>query len=163
MSDLLTEFFKIPYDENSLSADEAEELERFAMDLFYQLENKVAEMGLTMTDFVITKFFQEELEAMPVVCRDKDGNYHIKETEPSFIDDLMDGKATFADIDRYVEYWHTHDTGRALQDFLGLTDEEFEEWGKSSDACLEKVIRNASARSAETACGGAKEPGLVMK
>lgn len=148
-----TEFLNLPYDENALSAEEVEELERFAMDLFYQLENKMAEMGLTMTDSVITKFSQEELEAMPVVYRDTDGKYRIKETEPSFIDDLMDGKATFADIDKYVEYWHTHDTGRTLQDFLGLTDEEFEEWGKSSDLCLEKVLENASARSAENACG----------
>ncbi len=87
---MLTEFLKIPYSEDSLSAEEAEELERFAMDLFYQLENKVTEMGLNMTDSVITKFSQEELEAMPAVYRDTDGRYRIRETEPSDIDDSID-------------------------------------------------------------------------
>ena len=28
-------------------------------------------------------------------------------------------------IDNYVEYWHTHDTGNSLEDFLGFTNDEY--------------------------------------
>lgn len=147
---MLTEHFKVPYDEDRLSVEEADELERFMAELFGLLVAKVAEMGLSMTDLVITKFSKEELEGMPVAYRDKDGVLRSMTAEPSFIDDLMEGTATFSDIDKYVEYWHIHDTGRTLQDFLGLTDEEFEEWGKSSNECLDKVIGNATERSVES-------------
>ncbi len=87
---MLTEFFKLPYDEDRLSAEEAEELERFTAELFFQLEDKVAEMGLHMTDCCITKFLPEELEAMPVVYQDTDGKYRLRESESSDIDDGMD-------------------------------------------------------------------------
>ena len=76
---MTTEYLKIPYDENTLSNQEIEELENCAAELYAQLVDKVASLGLTMTDFVITKFSQEELDAMPTVYRGKDGKYHIKE------------------------------------------------------------------------------------
>lgn len=28
-------------------------------------------------------------------------------------------------IDEKIEYWHTHDTGNSLREFLGMTVEEF--------------------------------------
>lgn len=78
---MVTEFFKIPYDENSLSDEEIVELEAFVEGLFVQLQDKIEKTGLSMTDFGITKFSQEELGAMPVVRRDVDGSYRIVEEE----------------------------------------------------------------------------------
>lgn len=76
---MLTQFLHIPYDEERLSAQEIDEIECFAESLFYQLEDKVKEMGLSMTDFTITKFTQQELDNMPVVYKGKDGKFYLKE------------------------------------------------------------------------------------
>ena len=35
--------------------------------------------------------------------------------------------------DDCVEYWHNNETGKSLQDFLGLTDDEYEAWLKMGD------------------------------
>ncbi len=59
----------------------------------------------------------------------------------SFIVDCLNADATLFDLDRYVEYWHTHDTGNSLQEFLGLTDYEYEQWGKSSDIIFRDILR----------------------
>lgn len=40
---------------------------------------------------------------------------------------------TSDNIDELVEYWHTHDTGVELREFLGMTPSEYEHWVKSSD------------------------------
>ena len=50
-------------------------------------------------------------------------------------------KKNATDLDLLVEYWHNNDTNMSLQDFLGMTDCEFEKWGKSSDAVLEYIIQ----------------------
>ena len=76
---MTTQYLNIPYDENALSDQEIEALENCAAELYAQLVDKVASLGLTMTDFVITKFSQEELDAMPTVYRGKDGKYYVKE------------------------------------------------------------------------------------
>lgn len=59
--------------------------------------------------------------------------------ERTFVERLLAGEVNAAQIDEYVEYWHTHDTGSTLQEFLGMTDAELEEWGKSSDKFIEKL------------------------
>lgn len=38
---------------------------------------------------------------------------------------LRAGEINYDAIDDYIEYWHTHDTGNSLQDFLGMTKKEF--------------------------------------
>lgn len=38
-----------------------------------------------------------------------------------------------------VEYWHTHDTGITLRDFLGMTSHEYEEWLKGSDPIFHEL------------------------
>ena len=43
-------------------------------------------------------------------------------------------------IDDYIKYWHEHETGNTLQEFLGLTDYECEQWGKSSDSIFRDII-----------------------
>ena len=58
----------------------------------------------------------------------------------NFVTDCLDAEATLFDLDKYVEYWHTNDVGNTLQEFLGLTDYEFEQWGKSSDAIFRDIL-----------------------
>ncbi|MDE6021605.1 MAG: hypothetical protein K2H01_11495 [Ruminococcus sp.] len=59
----------------------------------------------------------------------------------SFIADCLSGDATLSEIDDYVEYWHTHETGNSLQEFLGLTDFEYEQYVKSLDTILKDILR----------------------
>lgn len=59
----------------------------------------------------------------------------------TFIDDCLNADATLFQLDVYIEYWHTHDTGNTLQEFLGLTDYEYEIWGKSSDIIFRDILR----------------------
>jgi len=54
--------------------------------------------------------------------------------------DCLDAEATLLDLDRYVEYWHNNDTNSTFQEFLGLTDYEFERWGKTSDAIFRDIL-----------------------
>lgn len=35
------------------------------------------------------------------------------------------------DLDEKVEYWHTHETGMELREFLGLTPDEYIKWVKN--------------------------------
>ena len=63
---MITEYLNIPYDEYALSDQEVTEIENYAAELYVRLLNKVESLGLTMTDCVITKFTQEELDAMPI-------------------------------------------------------------------------------------------------
>ena len=58
----------------------------------------------------------------------------------NFIVDCLNKNAKVADLDKYVEYWHTHETGKTLQEFLGMTDSEYERWGKGSNAVVEHFL-----------------------
>ena len=44
------------------------------------------------------------------------------------------------DLDNYIEYWHNNETGNTLQEFLGLTDIEYNQWGKSSDSIFRDIL-----------------------
>ncbi len=59
----------------------------------------------------------------------------------SFIDDCLNADATLFELDDYIEYWHTHNTENTLQEFLGLTDYEYEQWGKTSDIIFRDILR----------------------
>lgn len=59
----------------------------------------------------------------------------------NFIDDCLNADATLFQLDDYIEYWHTHDTNNTLQEFLGMTDYEYEQWGISSDVILRDILR----------------------
>lgn len=39
---------------------------------------------------------------------------------------VVDENMTAADLETYVEYWHTHDTGTTLQEFLCMTNAQYE-------------------------------------
>lgn len=68
----------------------------------------------------------------------------------NFVSDYLDKRATIDEIDDYVKYWHTHETGLSLQDFLGFTDEDMAKWmmyGNDvvKDIILDKMNKNAKA------------------
>lgn len=52
----------------------------------------------------------------------------------------MDGKLLDKNnIDDCVEYWHKNETGQSLQEFLGLSDSEYEAWLQKGNDILEKI------------------------
>lgn len=59
----------------------------------------------------------------------------------SFVDACLSGNATIFDLDNYIDYWHDHDTEETLQEFLGITDYEYELWGKSKDTIFRDILR----------------------
>jgi len=61
--------------------------------------------------------------------------------DKTFVEDCLNANATMFDLNRYVEYWHKHETGNSLQEFLGLTDYEFAEWGVSDDSIFRDFLR----------------------
>jgi len=58
----------------------------------------------------------------------------------NFIIDCLNADTNIFDLDKYIEYWHKNNTGNTLQEFLGLTDYEYEQWGKSSDSIFRDII-----------------------
>lgn len=60
----------------------------------------------------------------------------------SFMQKCLVGSAMLSEIDDYIEYWHTNETGVSLRIFLGLTEHEHEEWGKHGDAVLKEIFEN---------------------
>ncbi len=59
----------------------------------------------------------------------------------TFIQSCLDGEATLFDLDEYIDYWHEHETGLTLREFLGLTPYEYQEWGKNSDSIFRDILR----------------------
>ena len=53
---------------------------------------------------------------------------------------LRAGEISYDKIDDYIEYWHEHDTGNSLQDFLGMTKTEFFRWVKYGDRYLFDIL-----------------------
>lgn len=53
---------------------------------------------------------------------------------------LRAGEINYDDIDNYVEYWYKHETGVSLQDFLGMTKEEFVKWIKYGDMYICDIL-----------------------
>ena len=52
---------------------------------------------------------------------------------------------TVRDLEKRVEYWHTHDTNQTLREFLGISQEEYKLWlTEGDDALLEHRRRTAS-------------------
>ena len=58
----------------------------------------------------------------------------------NFIEQVIQGIASIAEIDDKVEFWHTHKTGNSLEDYLGLSREGFELWAKSGDDILNDIV-----------------------
>ncbi len=58
-----------------------------------------------------------------------------------FIQKCLDGEATLFELDDYIDYWHDNETGVSLQEFLGLTDAEYDAWIKNSDSIFRDFLR----------------------
>lgn len=67
----------------------------------------------------------------------------LEETEVTFMDQLRKGYAFVDDVDDYTEYWHTNNTGKTLQEFLGMTKEEYQQWGLNGNEFLRKIQKEA--------------------
>lgn len=61
--------------------------------------------------------------------------------ENSFVQKCLNGEANPEELDEQIEYWHTHDTGVTLREYLGLTHSEYEEWGKGNNSTFRDIIR----------------------
>lgn len=61
--------------------------------------------------------------------------------EKSFIERCLDGEADIFDLDSYIDFWHTHETGISLREYLGLTPYEYGMWGCSSDKIFRDILR----------------------
>jgi hypothetical protein len=57
-----------------------------------------------------------------------------------YADALRSGEINYDIIDDYIEYWHTHDTGNSLQEFLGMTKDEFVKYIKHGDRYIFDIL-----------------------
>lgn len=60
----------------------------------------------------------------------------------SFAEAFKAGEVKASDVHDYVEYWHTHDTGNKLYEFLGMTEAQYYDWVMQSDAALKNILEN---------------------
>ncbi|MEA4822251.1 MAG: hypothetical protein VB122_08525 [Erysipelotrichales bacterium] len=49
----------------------------------------------------------------------------------TFIDLCLDGQADLSDINDFVDAWHEGDDDRELNEYLGMSDDEYEMWIKN--------------------------------
>jgi hypothetical protein len=61
--------------------------------------------------------------------------------DDNFINACLYGDADLEDLDTYVEYWHTHETGSSLREFLGMTEYEYETWVSREDFIIRDILR----------------------
>jgi hypothetical protein len=58
------------------------------------------------------------------------------------LDEIRSENDALGNFSDAVEYWRKNTTGISLQDFLGLTDEEYEAWGQMSDEEFQVFLNN---------------------
>ena len=63
--------------------------------------------------------------------------------EKAFIDACLAGEALLDNIDDYIAYWHTHETGNELYAFLGMTPYEYAQWLRSGEDMVLRDILEA--------------------
>lgn len=59
--------------------------------------------------------------------------------QPTFIDDVIAGRASADQIDDYIDTWHESDDERDLHAALGMSWDEYGEWASHPDA-LTRII-----------------------
>ena len=63
--------------------------------------------------------------------------------EKCFIDACLAGDVILDEVEEFIEYWHTHDTGVSLSSFLGMTEYEYAKWLKTGeDIVLRDIIES---------------------
>lgn len=82
------------------------------------------------------------LKAFKVIVDSRRKGVDILRTKQTsnFIEQVVQGITSISEIDDKVEFWHKHNTGNSLEDFLGLTKEEFELWTKSDNDILNDIV-----------------------
>lgn len=57
-----------------------------------------------------------------------------------FLNQCANYSASVLEIDDFIEYWHKHETGNDLPEYLGMTDDEYIKWAKDSNHVLTRFI-----------------------
>ena len=59
---------------------------------------------------------------------------HIMNNEPTFIDDVVAGKASYDDLESHVDQWHDgNGFDVEIHEYLGLTKEQYFKWAGDDD------------------------------
>ncbi len=67
--------------------------------------------------------------------------------DKSFIEQVMDGQASCADVDDFVDRWHEGDSTTSLHEYLGMSAEDYGTWVEDQDSLWSIVARRRSATS----------------
>ncbi len=67
--------------------------------------------------------------------------------DKSFIEQVMDGQTSCADVDDFVDRWHEGDSAMILHEYLGMSFEDYSLWVGSPDKLEAIVARRRSATS----------------
>ena len=69
----------------------------------------------------------------------------------NFIDAVIYGETSVADICHFIDLWHESDGSLDLPEFLGMTEDEFAEFGgaepEGRDATLENIVNRYRSKS----------------
>jgi hypothetical protein len=84
--------------------------------------------------------------------------------KPAFIDLCLEGKALLDEIDDFIDQWHETPEGRELDDYLGMTQEEYSLWLRVPDALSyiikarhqSKSLTDAVVQGCQTLCLAAR-------
>lgn len=64
--------------------------------------------------------------------------YHSK----TFLQSCSEGKSQLSDLNDWIDYWHVHDTGKSLMNFLGLDPTEYRQWAEGNDHIFAEVLQS---------------------
>jgi hypothetical protein len=68
----------------------------------------------------------------------------------SFVEAFKAGEVKASQVHDYVDYWHTHETGSKLHEFLGMTEGQYYDWVMQSDAALKNILENEDEYKLDT-------------
>lgn len=73
----------------------------------------------------------------------------------TFVDNILEGNATIKDFDEYVETWHEADTTMSLEEWLGITKEEYNRLAQSKPSqfydLLDSIVQGYSQNKVASA------------
>jgi hypothetical protein len=86
----------------------------------------------------------------------------------TFVDDVLAGKATAADIHDYIAAWHDAPDGSSeakveLHDYLGLTWNEYQLWGEHPESIRFTMAARRAQVPLETVLAEAKTVGVAAR
>lgn len=96
------------------------------------------EIGKTV--FLTQHEAEEKLRELEGYANNKEKDTSV--IKDSFLEKCMNGDADLSQLEDYVIYWHTHDMGISLRDYLGLTPDEYAAWEKGDDSVFEDFLQS---------------------